>query len=266
MLFHSSLRKELSRSFGATLVVLVTIVMTIILIRTLGLASKGSVNPSEVFLVMAYTVIGYMPTILSLALFVAIVGTLLLLGRFDPAPHRVTTATDVPRFARPTLAIGILVVVTLSAMILEGAGADWSAIYMRKEFTVSPFTSGFAVAIGALTQALTRMVADNVDRLKRIVDNVMEVAPGQAPDPTAIDATTWVASICSDWARSTGVKLGDRARCAWNCRRSRWAWPSTPSTCGACSSTCWTTRIVTPAACPAAWCCGSTRATRRACS
>ena len=74
MLFHSSLRKELSRSFGATLVVLVTIVMTMMLIRTLGLASKGSVNPSEVFLVMAYTVLGYMPTILSLSLFVAIAG------------------------------------------------------------------------------------------------------------------------------------------------------------------------------------------------
>jgi lipopolysaccharide export system permease protein len=76
MLFHSSLRKELSRSFGATLVVLVTIVMTMMLIRTLGLASKGSVNPSEVFLVMTYTVLGYMPTILSLSLFISIVGTL----------------------------------------------------------------------------------------------------------------------------------------------------------------------------------------------
>src|SRR6478752_10281970 len=76
MLFHSSIRKKLSRSFGATLVVLVTIVMTMMLIRTLGLASKGSVNPQEVFLVMAYTVLGYMPTILSLSLFIAIVGTL----------------------------------------------------------------------------------------------------------------------------------------------------------------------------------------------
>ncbi|MBT2324269.1 LPS export ABC transporter permease LptF [Variovorax paradoxus] len=76
MLFHSSLRKELSRSFGATLVVLATIVMTMMLIRTLGLASRGSVNPSEIFLVMAYTVLGYMPTILSLSLFISIVGTL----------------------------------------------------------------------------------------------------------------------------------------------------------------------------------------------
>ncbi|HSI52468.1 MAG: LPS export ABC transporter permease LptF [Ramlibacter sp.] len=76
MLFHSSLRKELARSFGATLVVLVTIVMTMTLIRTLGQASRGSVNPQEVMMVMGYTVLGYLPTILTLCLFIAIVGTL----------------------------------------------------------------------------------------------------------------------------------------------------------------------------------------------
>lgn len=76
MLFHSSLRKELARSFGATLVVLVTIVMTMTLIRTLSQASRGSVNPQEVLMVMGYTVLGYLPPILTLCLFIAIVGTL----------------------------------------------------------------------------------------------------------------------------------------------------------------------------------------------
>ncbi|MDB5860143.1 MAG: putative permease [Ramlibacter sp.] len=76
MLFHSTVRKELARSFGASLVVLVTIVMTMTLIRTLNLASRGSVNPEEVMMVMGYTVLGYLPTILTLSLFIAIVGTL----------------------------------------------------------------------------------------------------------------------------------------------------------------------------------------------
>ncbi|MFP5324851.1 MAG: LPS export ABC transporter permease LptF [Gammaproteobacteria bacterium] len=76
MLFHSSLRKELARSFGATLVVLFTIVLTMLLIRTLGMASKGSVNPEEIMLVLGYTVLGRMPTILTLALFISIVSTL----------------------------------------------------------------------------------------------------------------------------------------------------------------------------------------------
>lgn len=76
MLFHSSLRKELSRSFGATLVVLVTVVITMTLIRTLGQASRGSLNPSDVTLIMGYTVLAYTPTLLSMSLFIAIISTL----------------------------------------------------------------------------------------------------------------------------------------------------------------------------------------------
>jgi len=52
MLFHSSIRKDMARSFGATVVVFSTIVMTIILIRTLGHNNNGSVNPIEVMLAM----------------------------------------------------------------------------------------------------------------------------------------------------------------------------------------------------------------------
>ena len=76
MLFHSSIQKDLARSFGATVVVLATIVMTIILIRTLGQATKGTVNPSEVMLIMGLTVIGHLTTILTLSLFIAVVSTL----------------------------------------------------------------------------------------------------------------------------------------------------------------------------------------------
>ncbi|MBN9308852.1 MAG: MFS transporter [Devosia sp.] len=92
---------------------------------------------------------------------VVILGVALLLGRFDPAPHRSGGSTDETRgFATPTLAIMILVIVTLSAMIMEGAGIDWSAIYMRDEFHVTPFLAGFAVALGAFTQAMTRFFID----------------------------------------------------------------------------------------------------------
>ena len=76
MLFDSSIRRELGRSFGATLVVLITVVMTMMLIRTLGQATKGSVSPSDVMLVMGFTVLGQLPTILTLSIFVAVVGTL----------------------------------------------------------------------------------------------------------------------------------------------------------------------------------------------
>ena len=76
MLFHSSIRRELARSFGATLIVLTTVVMTMTLIRTLGQASLGNFNPSDVMLIMGYTVLAYMPTILTMSLFIAIIASL----------------------------------------------------------------------------------------------------------------------------------------------------------------------------------------------
>jgi lipopolysaccharide export system permease protein len=72
MLFHSSIRKELARTFGATLVVLITIVMTIILIRTLGQASRGnreSVGSPDGH--GPFSVLGYMPILLALSLFIS---------------------------------------------------------------------------------------------------------------------------------------------------------------------------------------------------
>ncbi|MDT7837454.1 two-component system sensor histidine kinase NtrB [Aquabacterium sp. OR-4] len=51
-------------------------------------------------------------------------------------------------------------------------------------------------------QRLTRIVADNVDRLKRIVDDVMAVAPGAAPSSAEIDANAEVAVVVADWRRS----------------------------------------------------------------
>jgi lipopolysaccharide export system permease protein len=76
MLFHSTIRKELARTFVATLVVLITVVISIMLIRVLGQAARGSINPQDVMMVMAYTVLGHMSTILTLSLFIAITSTL----------------------------------------------------------------------------------------------------------------------------------------------------------------------------------------------
>ena len=61
-------------------------------------------------------------------------------------------------------------------------------------------------------QRLLRIVADNVERLKRIVDDVMEAAPGsQAPSRT-VDVSSEVGAICAEWARTVGLVLGGDGR------------------------------------------------------
>jgi MFS family permease len=100
---------------------------------------------------------------LHLALVVPIVvaGVVLLLGSYTPSPRRQAENTDkAPAFARPTLPIMVLVAVTMSAMLMEGASMDWSAIYMRSVFDSGPFIAGFAVAAFAFSQAAMRFFAD----------------------------------------------------------------------------------------------------------
>ena len=118
MLFDSSIRKELGRAFSATLVVLVTVVMTVLLIRTLGQASAGRVNPSEVMLVMGYTVLGHLATILTLSLFVAITATLTRMYAASEMVVWFASGQGLAAFLRPVLRFAwpVLLVVAVLAL------------------------------------------------------------------------------------------------------------------------------------------------------
>ena len=118
MLFHSSLRKDLARNFGATLVVLVTIVITIILIRTLGQASRGSVNPSEVLLVMGFSVLSQLTTIITLSLFITVVATLSRMYSDSEMVIWFSSGQGLGHFVQPLFRFAwpLLLIVTLLAL------------------------------------------------------------------------------------------------------------------------------------------------------
>jgi len=120
MLFQSSIRKELARSFGATLVVLITIVMTIVLIRALGQASRGYINPQDVVLYMAYSGLGRLPTILTLSLFVAMVGTLSRMYRDSEMVVWFTSGQGLAVFLKPLFRFAwpVLLIIALLSLFV----------------------------------------------------------------------------------------------------------------------------------------------------
>ncbi|WP_119152939.1 sensor histidine kinase [Caldimonas tepidiphila] len=63
-------------------------------------------------------------------------------------------------------------------------------------------------AVTASQRQLTQMVADNVERLKRIVDDVMDVASGQHPPAAVVDATALVSAVCREWAGTARLPAG----------------------------------------------------------
>jgi lipopolysaccharide export system permease protein len=136
MLFQSSIRRELARSFGATLVVIVTIVLTIVLIRTLGQASRGVISPSDVVLFMAYAALGRLPTILTLSLFIAIVGTLTRMYRDSEMVVWFTSGQSLVGFLRPIFRFAwpvLLIVALMSLMVWPWTNQQTRSMQQRYE-------------------------------------------------------------------------------------------------------------------------------------
>jgi len=119
MLFDSSLRRDLTRNFSATLVVILTVMLTIMLIRTLGQAAGGRIAPQDVILLLGYVALGYLPLILSLSLFIAVVATLGRMYRDSEMAIWFASGLGLTRFVRPVLGMGwpVLMLVGVLALV-----------------------------------------------------------------------------------------------------------------------------------------------------
>lgn len=115
MLFDSTVRKEVARSFGATLVVILTIVLTMFLIRTIGQAANGVVSPSDVVMLLGYVALGHLPTMMALSLFIAIVVSLGRMYRDSEMAIWFSSGIGLGRFVRPVLRASwpVLLIITL---------------------------------------------------------------------------------------------------------------------------------------------------------
>jgi lipopolysaccharide export system permease protein len=119
MLFDSSVRRELWRSFIGTLVVLLTVVLTMVLIRILGQATKGAFAPADVSLILSYTVIGQLPVLLALALFVAVVSVLSRMWRDSEMVVWQASGARQTSFIKPLLRMAwpVLAVVAFTTLV-----------------------------------------------------------------------------------------------------------------------------------------------------
>ena len=72
MIFQRAARREFSHSAAGVFVALFAILLTTLLIRLLGEAAQGSVAPEAVVALLGFSAINYIPSLLSLASFIAI--------------------------------------------------------------------------------------------------------------------------------------------------------------------------------------------------
>lgn len=91
---------------------------------------------------------------------VAVAGFLLFSATEAPKPAKVEGQSH--GFAFPNLGLLPLCLIGFAAFLVEGAGIDWSAIYMRNVFAVEPFIGGMGLTLFAFFMAAMRLTADPI--------------------------------------------------------------------------------------------------------
>ncbi|AGB75708.1 MULTISPECIES: MFS transporter [Rhizobium] len=92
--------------------------------------------------------------------FVLIVGSLVIAGMRNAPARPMQDHPEAGHIALPTFGLLPLCVIGIAAFLVEGAGIDWSAIYMRDVFHVEPFVGGLGLTLFTFFMALARLFAD----------------------------------------------------------------------------------------------------------
>ena len=130
MLFDSSFRQELARYFWATLVVLTIIVITVWLIRTFGDASVGKYNPKDVGMVLGYTALGNLHSLLTLSLYIAMVSTVSRMYAESEMVIWQSSGQSVLSLIKPTFKFAWPWLIAISALSLMAW--PWSNLQIRE--------------------------------------------------------------------------------------------------------------------------------------
>lgn len=148
MVFKRAIIAELSNTAGAVFTVLFSIIFSVLLVRILGQAAAGTVDNKAVFALVALTVLTYLPTVLTLTLFITVLLTITRMYRDSEMVVWFTSGQSLLRWVGPVLrfAAPIVAIVALLALV------------------VSPWSS--------------RQIAESKERFSQR-DDVARVAPGR---------------------------------------------------------------------------------------
>jgi lipopolysaccharide export system permease protein len=131
MIFHRAIRREFTQSAAGVFIALFAILMTTQLIRFLGEAAEGAIAPEAVAALLGFSALNYVPTLLALSSFIAI---LLALSRsYRDSEMVVWFSCGVPLTAwlRPVLVfvLPLLLAIALLSFFVSPWALSMSAEY-----------------------------------------------------------------------------------------------------------------------------------------
>lgn len=121
MIFKRAIVAELANSAGAVFTVLFSIAFSVVLVRILGDAAGGRIDSQAVFAIVALTALTYLPTILTLTVFVSVLITVSRAFRdsemvvwFASGQSLLAWIGPVLRFAAPVIALNLLLALAVT--------------------------------------------------------------------------------------------------------------------------------------------------------
>ena len=118
MIFRSALLRELATSAVAIFLVLLGISITTQLVRLLGQAAGGLITSTGVVALLGFTLVGYLPILLSVTLFIAVLMTLTRSYRDSEMVVWFSCGLGLTRWIRPVLIFSLPLVLTIALLSL----------------------------------------------------------------------------------------------------------------------------------------------------
>jgi lipopolysaccharide export system permease protein len=124
MIFERSLQRELAYTAGAVFMVLLTLVLTTMMIRIVGFAASGEIDPRDVLVLIGLTVIGYLAIMLVATLFVSILFVLTRWYKDSEMVVWLASGVSLTRFIRPIAVFATPIIILI--MFFVFVGWPWS--------------------------------------------------------------------------------------------------------------------------------------------
>jgi len=134
MIFRTSLLRELATSAAATFLVLLGISVTTQLVRLLGQAAGGQITSTGVVALLGFNLVGYLPILLSLTLFIAVLMTLTRSYRDSEMVVWFSCGQGLTRWISPvfSFAAPLLLTIALLSLILSPWAVEKAEEFRRQ--------------------------------------------------------------------------------------------------------------------------------------
>lgn len=174
MLYRRALLQELSLSSGASLVILIAIALVTLFIRLLGEAARGELANEAVFAYLGFSLLHFLPVLLTVAIFIGTMLTLMRYWRDSEMAIWLSSGLSLNGWAKPMFVFALpmaLILVLLTNTIIPWA-ANKKDIY-KAELVSRDDTSMVVPGIFAESQGGERVFfVESLNPLTGTVRNV----------------------------------------------------------------------------------------------